>query len=60
MKEYNIEGIIIFEVGDNEIILFVDLENFDFIDLVDLIDFLGLGMGGVLLIDYGLKFKFGI
>lgn len=54
------EGIIIFEVGDNEIILLVDLENFDFIDLVDLIDFLGLGMGGVLLIDYGLKFKFGI
>lgn len=58
-KEYNTEGTITFEAGDNEITPPVDPENPDPTDPVDPIDPPGPGTGGALSIDYGSKFKFG-
>uniref|UniRef100_UPI00403F271B WxL domain-containing protein n=1 Tax=Candidatus Enterococcus willemsii TaxID=1857215 RepID=UPI00403F271B len=58
-KEYNTEGIITFEAGDNEITPPVDPENPDPTNPVDPIDPPGPGTGGALSIDYGSKFKFG-
>ena len=54
-KEYNTEGTITFEAGDNEITPPVDPENPDPTDPVDPIDPPGPGTGGALSIDYGSK-----
>ncbi|MDK4352515.1 WxL domain-containing protein [Enterococcus thailandicus] len=59
-KEYNSEGIITFEAGDEEVTPPVDPENPDPTDPVDPVDPPGPGTGGALSIDYGSKFKFGV
>ncbi|MBO0462421.1 MULTISPECIES: WxL domain-containing protein [unclassified Enterococcus] len=58
-KEYNTEGTITFEAGDNEVTPPVDPENPDPEKPVDPVDPPGPGTGGALSIDYGSKFKFG-
>ncbi|MEA4830026.1 MAG: WxL domain-containing protein, partial [Enterococcus thailandicus] len=52
-KEYNSEGIITFEAGDEEVTPPVDPENPDPTDPVDPVDPPGPGTGGALSIDYG-------
>lgn len=58
-KEYNTEGTITFEAGDDGVTPPVDPENPDPTNPVDPTDPPGPGTGGALSIDYGSKFKFG-
>ena len=58
-KDYNTEGTITFEAGDEGVTPPVDPENPDPTNPVDPTDPPGPGTGGALSIDYGSKFKFG-
>lgn len=57
-KEYNTEGTITFEAGDDEVTPPVDPEDPDPTNPVDPTDPPAPGTGGALSIDYGSKFKF--